>query len=368
MSDRLSVQSLDSLQHGPIANTARYGALLCSVAALALPVSELTAQAVLLRPLDSIRIHETEHLYVGRPNGLAVSERGDVYVSDIADRRVLRIKRSGDLTIVAGRGGGPGEVTSPTAVTLIGDSILVVRNAGRRRLELFDVRTGKFAGGRPYAGASSGMSAAFGQVVMGSLRPDGGTSWALYDMQGEPRLGGTIPAFYAQVPMAASVFAHVEVARDARHVYGVFEVSDWLYRWDIRTQAVDSILLAKGARRGARTDLIDAMFRDQAKARNLAYQWSAPMLIAPVSGNRTAVVFSDPSLSSSVYEGPSFLVIADWKSRRSCREIPLAVPRDVVPRFAIRGDTLVGLVQRANAASESEAWIVRWHIPVADCR
>lgn len=346
---------------------------LLMVALTALCPVVLPGQAQVLRPLDSVRVRERDNVELGRPNAMAVTARGDAFVSDIADRKVVRISRAGDVTVVAARGAGPGEVISPTGLAMLGDSLLVVRNVGRRRLEYFEPRSGAYMGGRSYSGPSTGFSAWSGQVLMGSLRQGHGarpqgTAWAVYAGTNEPQLGGSLPGFYQELPAAASVFAHVEVGRDAAFVHGVFEVSNWLYRWTLGTGAVDSLLLATGARRGARPELIQELFKDQSKAARLAYQWSAPMLVAPVSRNRVAVLYSDPTPSASVYEGPSFLILADWKSRRSCREIRVPVPADVVPRFAVRGDTLWALVQRTTADLEPETWLVRWLLPAGDCR
>lgn len=148
---------------------------LLMVALTALCPVVLSGQAQVLRPLDSVRVRERDNVELGRPNAMAVTARGDAFVSDIADRKVVRISRAGDVTVVAARGAGPGEVISPTGLAMLGDSLLVVRNVGRRRLEYFDPRSGAYMGGRSYSGPSTGFSAWSGQVLMGSLRQGDGT-------------------------------------------------------------------------------------------------------------------------------------------------------------------------------------------------
>lgn len=89
-----------------------------------------------LAVIDSVRIQESESLYVGRPNAVAVSPNGSVFISDFAERTILRASRAGDnLTLVAARGGGPGEVSSPTSLAILGDTLLAVQNAGGKRIE-----------------------------------------------------------------------------------------------------------------------------------------------------------------------------------------------------------------------------------------
>ena len=132
---------------------------LLTVALMAVCPVLLPGQAPGLRALDSVRVREREHAELGRPNAMAVTARGDAFVSDIADRKVVRISRAGDVTVVAARGAGPGEVISPTGLAMLGDSLLVVRNVGRWRLEYFDPRSGAYRGGRSYSGPSTGFSA-----------------------------------------------------------------------------------------------------------------------------------------------------------------------------------------------------------------
>ena len=97
--------------------------------------------------LDSVRIVESDKLYVGRPNAIAVGANRTVFISDIAERRVVRVDGVGRVGILARNGGGPGEVTNPTSVAVVGDAIVVIKNTGRRRLEYFDARTSQFRGG-----------------------------------------------------------------------------------------------------------------------------------------------------------------------------------------------------------------------------
>ena len=106
--------------------------------------------------IDSTLIVESERLYVGKPNAIAVGAEGTVFISDIADRKVIRVDRDGrNLMVVASRGGGPGEVASPTSLALIGDSLLAVKNVGAKRIELFELAPLRYRGGHPILGAST---------------------------------------------------------------------------------------------------------------------------------------------------------------------------------------------------------------------
>jgi hypothetical protein len=204
-------------------------------------------------------------------------------------------------------------------------------------------------------------------VFVGNIDLARGTSWAEDGAAGETIVGGTVPTIYRRLPMIVQPFGFVAAARDGTHAYGVFEASDWAYRWNIRSRVADSLRLTHRQRRGARPDHIEALVQDPSKAQALAFQWSSPLLTAPISRDRSAVLFYDPTLKGAVFEGPSFLQVVDWSAKRSCAEVRLPVPDDVVPRFAVVGDTLVAVVQRAGPDSDVETWVVRWLLPGNGC-
>ncbi len=341
----------------------RCAAALSAVSALA--AAQPTSQPRLTL-MDSVRVIETERLDVGTPNAIAVAPDGAVFISDVSARRVLRADRKGVLAIVAPHGGGPGEVEVSTALAVLGDSLLVVKNSGRRRFELFDLRTLKFRTGIFANWKSTSLSSWKGTLIMGALAVDSLTAFALVtDSLHAPRRGGTIPEILRKNPPVAQAFGDVHVARDDSTVFGVFEVSNTMYRWRLGTRLdTDSIIMTVSARRGAKPAVIERLLREPTKAAELAFTWSAPLGIAPLSAERTAAVFYDPTLHGTTFTGPSFLQIVDWRSHRSCGEIRMPVPTDVVPRFVFRDDMLVAIVQHSD---DGAVWILRWKISAGRC-
>lgn len=78
-------------------------------------------------------------LSFGRIAGLAVDKRGQVYVADGADHRVLVLSIDGSLTTVIGRpGSGPGEFNRVGSIAIQG-STLLVRDEGNARMQQFQV-------------------------------------------------------------------------------------------------------------------------------------------------------------------------------------------------------------------------------------
>ncbi len=311
--------------------------------------------------IDSVRIQESDSLYVGRPNAIALGPDGSVFISDIAEHKILRVARTGEgLVRVAGRGGGPGEVSSPSSITILGDGILAVLN-GRKRIEWFDLATLRYRSTLRITSPATSFAAGGDALLFGSLLADSGHAFAiLADSTGALRRGGTVPTIYTQSPPVAQAFGGIAVAHDGDAVLGLFEVSNTLYRWSLRGQPTDSIVLSVTTRRGARPDRIEELLRDPSKGAALGFQWSVPMLVSPLSGDRAAVIFYDPTLVKGQYQGPSFAQVVDWRQHRSCTDVALPVPEDTPTRFAIRGDTLVAVVQHPSGPDGVSSWIVRW--------
>jgi hypothetical protein len=322
-----------------------------------------------LASIDSTQIWETEQSFIGKPNAIALGPDGTVFISDVAERRVVRVDRDGGrFTVVAAKGGGPGEVAGATSLAVVGDTLLVIKNAARGQLEYFALPSLTYRGSVRIDFPSTSLSSGGGVLLIGSLMADSGHAFAvIIDSLSPPRRGGTVPAIYRRLPPVTQAFGGIELARDDSTVIGVFEASNTLYRWSLGNTPTDSVVLTPTTRRGARTPVMEELVRDPSKAESLAYQWSFPLLVAPLSAQRTAVVFFDPTLKNGQFTGPSYLLIVDWQRHTSCRDVTLPVPADVPPRFAIRGDTLTAVVQHPKGKDGITTWIVRWRIGAARC-
>jgi hypothetical protein len=259
-------------------------------------------------------------------------------------------------------------VSGPTSLQLVGDSVLAVQNAGRKRIELFDLASLRYRGTVRVDWPSSALANASDALVVGAMMPDSGTSFAFVaDSSRPPRRGGSVPEIYRRLPPIAEAFGSMEIARDAGAVIGMFEASNTMYRWRASAGSIDSVVLTATARRGARPDLLEELMRDPTKAPKLAFQWSFPMRVAALSDDRAAALFFDPTMSGQAFSGPAYLQVVDWRSGASCQEIALPVPTDVPPRYAFVGDTLVALVQHPDGDDGVSSWIVRWRVGTNRC-
>jgi len=102
------------------------------------------------------------------PDGVAIDDRGDVYVADTGNNRVEKFDPLGHFLAALGRHGGDGtpgksdgEFTAPRGVAVDGQGDLYVADTGNNRIEKFDP-SGRFlarwgrAGGDGSAGKGSG--------------------------------------------------------------------------------------------------------------------------------------------------------------------------------------------------------------------
>jgi hypothetical protein len=324
----------------------------------------------MLTIVDSVRINETDERFVGRPNAVVTSRDGRVFISDAAERKVVVVDADGqNLTTIASRGDGPGEVSSPSSVSIRSPDLLAVKNAGQRRIDMFDLSTLRYRGRWPADFPVTTLTGSPEGFVMGSLQVDSGSAWvSLADSLSTPRRGGSVPAIYRRLPPVAQAFGAIEVGADSTSVYGVFEASNTIYRWSRADGTLrDSVNMVPTVRRGARPDILEQLVRDPSQAAALAFQWSFPLLVAPLSGDRVAVIHYDPTMRGNVYAGPSFLTVVSWNGRRSCADVRLPVPEEAPPRFTISNDTLTGVVQHPSDVDGASTWLVRWRVSPGFC-
>jgi hypothetical protein len=253
-------------------------------------------------------------------------------------------------------------------LAVVGDTTLAVKNTGRKRIELFDLASLGYRGGLLNLGASSDLSSWKGSLIIGALRADSGYAYAVVTDSSKPPLrGGSVPAMYVTSPLVAQAFGTVQIARDDSTVVGIFEVSNTAYRWHLSSSQIDSVVMPVRTRRGAKPDVIRQLLVDPSKAATLAFAWSMPMLTATLSNTRTLFIWYDPTMVKGQYVGPAYAQVVDWSRKSACAEIRLPVPADVPPRYGVRGDTLVALVQHPAGTDGTSSWIVRWRIRADIC-
>lgn len=140
-----------------------------------------------LRPARAVKLADSDSAPIASLTALAVSSRGFVALLDAQDYNIKLFNSEGRLHRVIGRrGGGPGEFVRPSAITMIGDSLIVVADDGRGRLIEFDTAGGVRAEHPLQARAFGSLLHAGGALFVGAIS-------GLRGGQESPRLALRLP-------------------------------------------------------------------------------------------------------------------------------------------------------------------------------
>ncbi len=92
--------------------------------------------------LEVYGIDEDEHQLLKNPHGICANSRGDVYVADTGNHRIIRLFNPGSkleyVTEIGGRGIGEGQFISPEQVALDNSGNIYVTDTGNNRVQVFD--------------------------------------------------------------------------------------------------------------------------------------------------------------------------------------------------------------------------------------
>lgn len=340
--------------------------------------ADASRRGPILQPLDSVTLAETPEVFVSRANDLELGSDGSLYVSDVALGQVLHFSPDGQLRRALGsKGDGPGEFRSPGWMTIIGDSLLAVRDASHRRVEIFLVGTGEWLGGVPLPMRSStGLAESDGSLLVGGIDVAGRSSFQRIEIASatrdtsattEGRHFGAVPADVHGSPLLADAFRLTNLAGSGGRVAQFFEVSNWMQLTDVRTGKVDSIHWSLARRKGAPVGLLPRIPNDQALGMRAVQHVSQPIEVSWRDENHVTVVSVDPDRSVNRYKGVTFVSVLDVSRRRACVDAMVSVSADPPPAAAVRADTLVVLHQTSSSAGEPATRISRYLISLDEC-
>ena len=97
------------------------------------------------RTMKSIGIYgltETEEHQLNRPNGIATTSRGEVYVADTGNHRIVKLFNPGDNLVfqasLGEKGARPGQFDEPTGMAIDSQGNLYVTDMNNHRIQLFN--------------------------------------------------------------------------------------------------------------------------------------------------------------------------------------------------------------------------------------
>ena len=333
-----------------------------------------------LRPLEPVRIQETDPLFLANPSRLELGARGHVYVTEVGEARVLDIGPSGRIERAFGRKGqGPGEFSSPTSIAISADTTLAVYDHGTKRITYIDLRTWKLQRVAP-------LLTQWPPVIKFAGRDVLVTTW---DFEAKTSLAraieapgtldqkqGVIPSLGAQTQMLIQgAFWNSTFAVAGDEVVAMFEVSNSLYRWKRGTSEVREVALPVVRRRGIPPGLFESLLRDPASATPAKlFDRSIPVAIEPVTDDVLAIVTMDAKVDGNQWSAVHHLSLYDRRRERVCADLPVPASRtrvvlmkEPLPVVAIRRDTLTLLEPSEDAAGTPIQLMRRFRIEHSQC-
>jgi len=92
--------------------------------------------------LEIYGIDEEKYQLLKNPHGICANSRGDVYVADTGNHRIVRLYNSGSkleyVTDIGGQGIGEGQFISPEQVALDNSGNIYITDTGNSRVQVFD--------------------------------------------------------------------------------------------------------------------------------------------------------------------------------------------------------------------------------------
>jgi hypothetical protein len=357
---------------------------------LGLSVASLSAIAALqgtqaaaprgLRPLEPVRVQETDSLFLSRPSGIVLGAGGHVFVTEARETRVLDIGPTGRIERVFGRSGrGPGEFVSPMSMTMSGDMLLAIYDHSTKRVTLINVPRWTLQKVSPLLTQGHPVMRFAGRdLLVTTWDFDTNTSIARAAV-GTGTLDerqGIIPSLGPQTQlMITGAFWNSTFAPVGDEIFAMYEVSNSLYRWKRGERIAHEVVLPVVRRRGIPPRLFESLLRDPASA-TMARVWdrSVPLVIAPVTADVVAIVTMDIKVAGDMWSAIHHVTLYDHRRERICADlavpasrVKVAAGRDPLPPVAVRGDTLALLELSESASGDPIQLLRRYRIEPAQC-
>lgn len=315
----------------------------------------------LVTAVDSVQLVESDSVFVGLPMAFGLDGSGDLYLSDAFSHRVLRFDRRGRLLTTYGRSGrGPGEFQTPAAITIVADSLVVVDDFLPRVLSVFDRESGAHRRSIRHDGQGASAAAVGDTVFLGALTMERGTGMAAWDLRTDSlTYFASVPAEYRQSRSLSLSHPVVFFARWADSLLVSYSGHQDLFL-HTGARSVDTIDIPAIRRRGVPRDMVARFARDPSPEEFFGFS-SLLVGLHRLSTGHVVAVYFDQVLEGPLVRATGHVSVVSPDFQSACVDGRLDVSEDVVPRIAMRGDTLV-TVEQVMLGDQHAATIVRSHV------
>jgi hypothetical protein len=322
-----------------------------------------------LAAADSVDLQESDSLYLGSPTHMTVDASGDLYVSDAMNGHVVRFTRDGRPVARFGkRGSGPGELGSPVATTLVGDSLLVVADWRNRITSAFDRRSGAFIRSARLEGYPLWMQVVGDTVWMSDVNPTRKTSLAFWPTgEDSVRYLGALPAEYVRSSILREAHPYATMLRMGDTILLGYTGHHDLFLLRPDGTVFDTLEVPAVRRRGVPRDIVER-FEEPLDNDEIASMGSALVALHRLPSGEVAALYLDVTAEGRLITSDGFLSVLSPDLRRACVDIPFEFGKDGRPVVAFRGDTLFTLEQRIVSDTRALSRVRSYHVDTSRCR
>jgi hypothetical protein len=296
---------------------------------------------VSLTSFATVRLEDRDTAFIGRANALAVSSKGDFFVTDMLSRRVLRFDTEGAFIASIGRsGGGPDEFEGPSWLTSIDDTTLAIVDLLRRQAVLWDLPSNRARTRFALPGMTSPLVHFNGTLYAAAADVEHGTAGIRWRTPGEApeQLGKVLDVYRDRFWSIWGTMA-VDVSGDSIVYFG--GRSEFVVVADSLWQPRDSLPIPRLVRRGVPAK-IDYSLEGGRTIYDIGDQLSNPFGLYVLSGGRYAVFHLDASVTrSNTVVGQVFMTVVSTRGISKC--VDVRVPSHdshTIPRISFLDDTL----------------------------
>ncbi|MBL0173230.1 MAG: hypothetical protein IPP90_21610 [Gemmatimonadaceae bacterium] len=302
--------------------------------------------------------------YLTDPAAVVVSPTA-VFVADVGSGTVLEFARDGQFRRTIGtRGNGMGQFIGPTALALVGDSLLLIADAALNRMSVYSTTRHAHLGAYRLPAQAFSLATQGDTVLFGMQDLLHTTSIALLTPgDSAVRQLGPIPPVLLAHPRIAESFPTSLATFGPRGYRVGFTGANVVYHLDTAGVVLDSATPLSRFRRGVPPDL-DTRLDSTRVATREAAPASLLVLLGALSGNRTALLHLDFIMEKGSMEVRAYLSTIAPDGRSSCIDHLVPVATDTRPVFALTNDTLYVAQNRLGARSGAMALtLIAFRVP-----
>lgn len=321
-----------------------------------------------LSALDSVQLQENDSMYLGAPSFMVSGPEGDLYVSDAMNGHVLRFGRDGRPSVRYGRrGAGPGEMGTPVAATLVGDSLLAVADWRQNRTSLYRRATGDFLRSVQQEGLPFWMQAVDDTLWMSSVNFRRKTSLAVWPLREDSvRYLGRVPAEYERSPILMEAHPYATLVRTGDTLLVGYTGHRALFLARLDGTVFDTVEVPAVRRRGVPRDIVER-FAKPLENEQIASMVSALVAMHRLPSGDIALMHLDVTVDERLITADGFLSVLSRDLARACVDLPFRFQKDGRPVVAFRGDTLLVLEQKIVSSTRAESFVRSYRVDTSGC-